>query len=768
MKIFTKTLNAEQLNTIKTLAEGADVLPSTASVLYKRGIDTVEKANKFLRPSKQNFINPFLLSGVSEAVKRIESAKINNETVVVYGDYDVDGICATTVLTKSLELYGINAVSVIPERDNGYGLQESVLNEVLESVFPDLIITVDCGISGNNEVEYLKDLGVDVIVTDHHELQGDIPNCIVINCKIVEQEYPFDALCGAGVAYKLAYALIGEKANNFLDLVAVATIADSMPLISENRDIVFEGIEQIKRGNVNKALRILLELASVKDVTASSIAFSIAPRINAAGRMGNARMALELMLSTDEDEMRDICAELIKLNVDRQAECDNLIKEVKRSLQGEEIRKVVVASGEGWRTGLVGIVTAKISEEYNLPAILFSEKDGILHGSARSIEGVNVFEAISYAKDVLVDFGGHAQAAGVTIKKENLHIFKNLINEYVENNYCDEVFERVIEVEEVISNKFSMRFAKELALLEPYGNGNKKPLFAVKGDNLNASKIKPDSTHISITGMPVDLMYFNGVSNLDLLLCDVTKYLVFEPNISTYNGREYLKGFVKNVVVENSYGLDTYIRSFIKALNGVSFKNYSGAVSVDTKTVKNILNDNKPSGFGTMFVLSNPENAKYFDEISKYSVNVLKLTERGGKNVVMIGGIPENDDFSAYTNLVYLDTPICVEKYVNFKTVTVNSEIYSFNLDNLTTDRGTFGAIFKNISALTTSGSYKTLSALYKEMESRFNVEQFAFAVSVFLELEFLTYNGVYSVNAKTKKELTSSSIYTGVSEKLC
>lgn len=766
MKVTTKELTREQLNTVKLLADSTDILETTARILFNRGINTPEKVKRFLHPSINNFNNPFLLSGMAEAVERIKTAKTNGETVVVYGDYDVDGICATTILYRALKIFGIDAYTVIPERENGYGLSEGVLNEVLESAYPDLIITVDCGISGKNEVEYLKDLGVDVIVTDHHEIPEELPDCVTVNCKLKNQEYPFDCLCGAGVSYKLAYALIGDDANSFLDLVALATIADSMPLVDENRDIVYEGIERIKRGQTCRAVKNLLEIAAVKEITATSLAFSVVPRVNAAGRMGNARLGLELFILDDESEILEICRQLVAYNVDRQTECDMFYKEAKRSLYGVKVRKVIVCSGNAWKSGLVGIVTAKISEEYNLPAILFSEKDGVLHGSARSIDGVNIFETISSAKDLLIDFGGHSQAAGVTLLKENLQAFSDRVNDYVESHYAEEVFEKTVEAEEIITSKFSMRLAKELALLEPCGTGNRKPLFAVNGKSLNASRIKPDSPHVSIGGIAIDLMYFGGAESLEILQADAEKTIVFEPNLSVFNHREYLKGFVKWVVCNGDSGQDTYVRALARAFNTVIFKNYDDAVKTDLNGIKTVLANEKPSGYGTLFVITNPKNKALFPRINDYSVNVLKLNERGGKNCVIVGGIPENDDLSAYDKLVYLDTPVCVEKYVNFKSVIVNTETPSFNLDGLSTDRAVFGSVFKNIIALCSSGAMRSLYEIFKNVDSGYSVEQFVFCATVFCELEFLTFNGVYTVNTKTKKELSTSAIYSAISKR--
>ena len=290
-------LDEKQLNIAETIAENCGISLKTASILFSRGIDTVEKAKAFLHPGKSHFIDPYLLSGMKEAVEKITQARDEGKTVVIYGDYDADGISATTVAYYALKEFGIDAYTFIPEREEGYGLKVQNIDMLVEKYLPDLIITVDCGISAKAEVEYLLDLGVDVIVTDHHEISDELPPCTVVNCKIPDQEYGFDSLCGAGVIYKVAYALIGEKANKYLDVVALATIADSMPLMGENRDIVYEGLSLIEKGTCHPAIKMLAEMSKLKQVKSTNVAFTIAPRINAAGRMGDARSALKLFLA---------------------------------------------------------------------------------------------------------------------------------------------------------------------------------------------------------------------------------------------------------------------------------------------------------------------------------------------------------------------------------------------------------------------------------------------------------------------------------------
>ena len=564
MKILQKQFNSDELNSIKNLSVECNLLEQTTSILYSRGYDTLEKIHEFLNAGKQNFISPLLLNGVSEAVERINLAKENGETVVIYGDYDADGICATTVLYRTLLEYGLNVYAIVPERENGYSLSEKCIDEIVETLFPDLLITVDCGISSYKEVEYLKDLGVDVIVTDHHELPSVLPDCTVINCKIKEQEYPFDALCGAGVAYKLCYALIGESANKYLDLVSLATVADSMPLISENRDIVSEGLKNIKNGKVSKAIKSLIEISGIKEITASSLAFGVAPRVNAAGRMGDANSALKMFLSDSDFEISKLSAVLSNYNVDRQVECENLYLQVKEMLKTHgNYESVIVLYGKDFKSGILGIVSARITEEYNKPTILFSKIDEYLHGSARSIEGINIFEAIGACSSSLVDFGGHAQAAGITVEEDNLEIFSLELNDYISKNFKHLTLEKTIEVDCYLEDRFGERLATETALFEPCGQGNKKPIFALDIKRVNARPIKDGSKHVSFSTQFNDFMYFNGLGDIELLLNNSKKTLIFEPNLSSFKGRNYLKGYVRKVIEKEDKNLEELKNLFL-------------------------------------------------------------------------------------------------------------------------------------------------------------------------------------------------------------
>lgn len=762
MKVKFKTLTKSEECAVKNLAQETGLTYSAARILYLRGINSKDEVSNYLHPSKANFNSPLGLKGINEAVERLTAARDNKETVVVYGDYDADGICAATVMVKSLKIFGINASAVIPERENGYGLSSEVIDEVIEAYLPDLIITVDCGISGVEEVEYLKDLGVDVIITDHHEIPDVIPNAITVNCKFTDQDYPFRGLCGAGVAYKIAYALIGDRADSFLDVVALATVADSMPVTGENRDIIYEGVKIMKEGKSLPAIKALLSICGAKEINETTIAFGLAPRVNAAGRMGDAYSALKMFLSDDSEEIKRLSEIIVKYNVIRQSECDALYKQAKLALKGEKIDRLLLVSGEDYKSGLVGIVTARLAEEYYLPSIIFSGKGEIVHGSARSIEGVNVYKAIASAKDLVVDFGGHSQAAGITIKRENLPAFYERVNSYLNTEYDEEVFERTVFAEEEIDGKFPIKLAREIASFEPFGTGNKRPLFAMKAKGLTPQPIKQDSVHLTAKTGVIDLTYFNGLKDADLLKCDVEKQIVFEPNISEFNGKEYLKGYVKFVIPSYNIGESTELDAMIEGYKKLGEQSYVGFNTISKDVADEIILNNA-SGYGKLFVLTDAKNIKKYKNINKLELNYKRLSSKGGKNCLIVGGISLEDDISEYNEIIYLDKPLAVYKYAFVSSVTV-TDLESFDIGDIDASRTSLGDAFLKLKSVLAIKDYQNYYDVY--LDAGIEKTQFAFAVVVFSELGFLSNSKRIVVNVKAKNDLTNSAAYRAVMAK--
>ncbi len=757
MKISVKNYSNEQLNIINKLAQETGILGVTAKILYSRGYDTPAKINDFLTPNKSMLHSPFDFHGMTDAVSRIELAKQNVETVVIFGDYDADGICATTLLYNALKEYGIEAITVIPERDNGYGLSEEVINEIVENVLPDLLITVDCGISCKNEVDHLKDLGVDVIVTDHHELPEELPDTTVITCKL--PPYPYDLLSGTGVAYKLASALIGARADRFLDLVAIATIADSMPLTGENRVLVRLGVDAIKNGNTMPAVNELITISGVKEITATSLAFSVTPRINAAGRMGDAYSALQFFLATDKDERDELLQKLVVYNAQRQAECEELHKLAKLKLSEQGVPSgAIVLADNAWKSGLLGIVAARLCEEYRLPTVLFAESESGFHGSARSLGDVNVYEAISSCSELLTEFGGHAQAAGVGIKKENLELFRQKLSSYINENYSSDAFEKSVEVDAVIDNRFTTRLAKEVNLLEPFGTGNKKPVFMLNATKTEARPIKEGSPHLTIKTPQIDLMYFNGINSLSAINSGVSKNVLFESSVSVYNGREYVKGMVKSISydIENSKNFAvTALRNAVKQMvYGSSLK---GVESLNRAEIEGVISSADGTGFKTAFIVTNPQNLREFPALSRFEQNPLTLVSRGSKNAVIIGADVSNLDLSEYEKVVFVDKPLALPMRFKGQTQIV-SNVLSYNLSNVNVSRESFGEVFKEIVSKIKIAP-QTVEDIV-EGEDFNDIIHKILAIETFIELGFIVEKDVIFIDRTVKKELTLSKIY--------
>ena len=398
--VYDGIINKEEGGVISALAVKCGLSFDTARLLYCRKIDTEEKIKAFLNPDKSGFISPFLLNGISDAVERIIKASENKENVFIFGDYDADGVCATSVLYYCLRKIGIKAKCFVPEREDGYGLNVDIISRFNQENKIDLLITVDCGISDREKVEEIKKLGIDVIVTDHHEPPEILPDCITINPKIAGQRYNFTELCGTGVAYKLGYAVIGDLADEYLDLVALATVSDSMELVGENRNIVSEGLK-LFNSNMRYAFKAILG-DNDKAVTAQTLAYNLAPKINAGGRMGDANCSLKLFLSESMGETADLAEKLKAYNLNRQIACDEIYREAKAMAisTGAVKNPIIMVYNKEWKTGFIGIAAARLVEEYARPTIVFAESGGFLKGSARSVDGINVHDVIASAKDV--------------------------------------------------------------------------------------------------------------------------------------------------------------------------------------------------------------------------------------------------------------------------------------------------------------------------------------------------------------------------------
>ena len=759
--IYEKQAQSRDENLIKDISETFGVSKRFAEILTKRNINSVGQAQKFLFPSLSDLGDPFAMSGMKDAADRIKAVS-PEEVIVVYGDYDVDGISATTILTKCLRYMGKTAYAVIPERSDGYGLSEAVIERALEEFCPDLLITVDCGISGVNEVEYLHDLGVDVIVTDHHEIPDVLPDCTTISCKL-NDDYKFGGLCGAGVAYNLARALIGDKANEFLDMVALATLADSMPLVDENRILVTEGVRRIKQGKCIPAIKSLLKSANVKEITAGSLSYSVAPRVNAAGRMGSANIALSAFLSEDEYEVESFTEQLNQFNSKRQSDCEELYKSAKRKLADKSpLLKVNVLYDKKWNTGLVGIVAAKITEEPGKPTILFTENDGGWHGSARSNSSINIFEALKYASKFTENFGGHAQAAGVTVKYENFANFENALDEYISQKCGISDFTSDVYVDEIVREPITAEYVEELEKLEPCGVENPHPLFAEYVGNAYATPIKYGSPHLSLKTKNFDLMYFNGVDEMKILNSEVVKALIYEPSSSVFNGKKYAKGYVKNYKTEVNFDDYTDFLLFSAQLDGIRAKptKYN---EIDEKTASEYIERAKKEIFGTLIVAYSSETIKRYEkQLEGLEITTFSTCKKSNLSTVCLG--IKGEITALYKHLLFLDKPLVVSVNLPYGAdISVNVGRSGFDCRGITADRKILGEIY--LSLKKSEKKFTSVEDAAKTVGNGYGLKQIAFAVKVFRELGLIeAKDGKFYAVAGAGKNLSDSAIYRAVS----
>ena len=759
--IYEKQSQSRDENLIKDISETFGVSARFAKILTERNINTVEQAKKFLYPSLSDLGDPFLMSGMKEAVDRINAVS-PEEVIVVYGDYDVDGISATTILTKCLRLMGKTAYAVIPERSDGYGLSEAVIERALEEFCPDLLITVDCGISAVNEVEYLQDLGVDVIVTDHHEIPDTLPDCTIISCKL-DDDYKFNGLCGAGVAYNLSRALIGDKADEFLDMVALATMADSMPLIGENRILVTEGLKRIRQGKCIAAIKSLLKNANVKEITATSLSYSVAPRVNAAGRMGNANVALSAFLSEDEYEVGVFTEQLNQFNAKRQNDCEELYKSAKNKLSNKSpLMKVNVLYDKKWNTGLVGIVAARIAEETGKPTILFTESDGVWHGSARSNNSINIFEALKYATKYSENFGGHAQAAGVTVRYENLTDFENALDEYVSKTCDISDFTSVVYVDEIVKEPITIGYVEELEKLEPCGVENPRPLFAEYVGNAYATPLKYGSPHLSLKTNNFDFIYFNGVDDMKILNSDVVKALIYEPSASVFNGKKYAKGYVKSYKTEARFDDYTDFLLFSSQLDSISAKTET-YTEIDEKTTEEYIERAKREIFGTLFIACSSKTVKHYEEqLRGLDVTTYSTCKKSNLSTVCLG--IKGEITALYTHIVFLDKPLNVSLNLPYDVeISVNVSQNGFDCQGVTADRKTLGEIY--LALKKSEKKFTSIEDAAAVAGNGYGLKEIAFAVKVFRELGLIEAKGgkFYAVHG-AGKSLNDSEIYRVVS----
>lgn len=498
------------LETVRSLARSCGFTPLAAAALCARGIDTPEAARAFLETDPAKLHDPMLLPDMAKARDTIRRAIEQGKKIAVFGDYDVDGVTSTCVMTRVLRSLGADVRHYIPDRlSEGYGLSMGAMDRLAQDGIG-LIVTVDSGVSAFEEIARARELGMEVVVTDHHECREELPDAnAVVNPKRADSTYPFAELAGVGVAFKLACALAGDGQQRavleqYADLVALGTVADVMPLVGENRIIVAAGLRRMAETQ-NIGLSMLLHESGQqgKRLTASTISFILAPRINAAGRLGHADMAAELFLTDDPRRAQTLAMALCEQNKQRQATENQILEQALQKLRREYDPledQVIVLAGEDWHHGVIGIVSSRICDRYACPTVLIALEDGIGKGSGRSVKGFNLYEALCDSAPLLERFGGHELAAGLTIREENIQQFHENMEAWAREHVNPQELMPILHIDCPIAPEFiSTEATRGLDVLEPFGMGNPQPVFSMC--DLLVEEITPISSdrHVRLT-----------------------------------------------------------------------------------------------------------------------------------------------------------------------------------------------------------------------------------------------------------------------------
>lgn len=482
----------------RELTEQLGVAPPVARLLAQRGIADPQDAHRFLHPSIQDLHDPLLLRDMDVAVARINRALDAGETIAVYGDYDVDGVTSAALLGRvlgKLAKHPDTILARVPHRArDGYGLSPNTM-DALHADGATLVISADCGISARDAADRARALGMDLIITDHHEPGDRLPDaCAVINPKRADCPYPFRELAGVGVAFKLGEAVAASRGvtpdkyqPHFLDLVALGTVADNAPLLDENRAMARIGLARLSQTR-KAGLRALLGALGAfhRPITASNISFQVAPRLNAVGRVDDAAIALELLTTTDAERAHDLVALLERLNAQRREEQERIWREAMTCIQKERMLgdKVIVVHGENWHRGIVGIVAGRIADQYHRPALVMAADDEVARGSARSPGNFPVIEALrdSDRHGLLMDFGGHSQAAGFDMLTKDIPALRTRLNAFADGLLTDDDIIPCLDVDmEVLPGEISAATLRDLSRMEPFGAGNREPLWVARG-----------------------------------------------------------------------------------------------------------------------------------------------------------------------------------------------------------------------------------------------------------------------------------------------
>lgn len=733
-----------ELDEIVSELESLSINPELAPLLYRRGVTKKDEVKPFFQPTMNNLYDPYLFYDMEKVIVRIQEAVEKGEKILIYGDYDADGITSTTVMKEAIELIGGHVVYYLPNRfEDGYGPNRNVYQRMIEEEGIQLIITVDNGVSGHEAIDYANSQQVDVIITDHHELPDALPNAYgIIHPRHPKGSYPFSDLAGVGVAFKVATALLGEVPIESLDLVAIGTIADLVSLTDENRVLVKIGLEMIKQSE-RIGLEALADVAKIDLTTANeeTIGFNIGPRLNAIGRLAEASPGVELLSTFDEIEAGNIATYIEQKNTERQTIVKEITAEALEMAKENTQDSILFLMSENWHQGVLGIVASRIVQETNKPTVvLYLDKEtGLLKGSGRSVQGLDLFQTLSVVKDELTSFGGHHMAAGLTFDYDKLEGIKERVEDYIRTSDIDLHVKEELIIDEVLPiEAISVSFVETLQQLSPFGTDNPSPYFLIKSDKVNQLKqIGADKSHLKCqmtkNGINLDCIAFNrGNDYFEFEYADKIE-VVGQLSINEWNGFRKPQFMLKDYQISDWQIFDAR-------------GNKSKEVGPHTQSIAYLIFNKESASF-----VKNQERVYLIEKID----------------------LKQLDQINHFEEVVIVDCPYNLEIAQNFFKllrvpriyfeVNVNQEHYLTGLPT----REQFGRLFKLIA------SQESIDIRYKlkEISTYLKIEKnlLIFMIRVFFDLRFVTIDDglMTKVQNPTNKSLQESHVYQSYQRKI-
>ena len=760
----------------------------------KRVIDFLDKRidkfkldkDKYLNPSISDLRNAITMQNMDMAVSKISSAIKQNKKILIYGDYDSDGICSSTILYLFFKSLGASVDVFIPNRfENGYGISADAIEEIMENFAPELIVTVDLGITAIEEVELLKQEGIDIVITDHHIPLSEIPNSIVVDPKIdPDGKYGFDALCGAGVAFKLVEAMAGrEEALKYIDICAIATVGDIVPLIDENRIIAKFGIEKINQGKTLPSIKFLLKRLEIAHLTSGDISYKIVPRLNACGRMDNAIKVFYFLIETNERELEAKFTEMESDNILRLGAIEKGINSIKKELESYDRNEPSVIIKGNFHEGVLGILASRISHEFNKPTIIFTkDENGLLKGSGRSIAEatIDIHKIISSLSSLLVNFGGHKMACGLTIEDTDFDIFKTEFNKKVQEVTKPEDFivnENKFDIE-LTEDDLNEVFAEQLEVLEPFGCDNEKPILAIRERKLFVEPVteKAFKHYKFITPKNNMILSFNGYDTASICKTDSEKLIFLDLNFGYFRNKKSLSIISKGIKILNPNLEGEESKDYLSALYNkyysiFDFNNVS-RYHICENLGNIIVNKLKENIYGTLIVASTQEDLKFLQslniDINKY---ISSLPMKNGQNTILVSPrqIYKLEVCEGYKNIIFIHKYF-EEEHLFFSQkfeVFESNEIKASNI-NILKDREIFAKVYKLVLNFIGIKANDVLELAEKlaQKDKTLSACQILYCLIVFMELNFIEFddklNSIIVLKSK-KMELFSSKFYNQV-----